>query len=135
MHVQHFQRRRRMGRLHDNTVLRTILRYTMANTTNVAHPTGVFTTPSPVQSYNLPGQHEQEQGHAQVRGGRVHPHAERQRVQEPEQLRLLLLRFRVQYADAQRHERRREVHRGPPVERDGQVAYGQIGSLKTKNPR
>lgn len=81
---------------------------------------------------SIPGQHEQEQRHAQVRRGRVHPDAERQRVEEPEQLRFLLLRFRVQYAYAQRHERRREVHRGPPVERDGQIAYGQIRPLRNR---
>jgi len=32
---------------------------------------------------HLPGQHEQEQRHAQVRGRGIHPDAERQRVQEP----------------------------------------------------
>lgn len=85
--------------------------------------------PLSVCRHVLPGQHEQEQGHAQVRRRGVHPDAERQRVQEPEQLRLLFLRSRVQYAYAQRHERRREVHRGPPIERDRQVAYRQVRAL------
>lgn len=78
----------------------------------------------------LPGQHEQKQRHAQVRRGGVHPNAKRQRVQEPEQLWLLFLRFRVQYAYAQRHERRCEVHRGPPAKSYGQIAYRQVRSLK-----
>lgn len=82
----------------------------------------------------LPGQHEQEQGHTQVRRSGVHPDAERQRVQKPKQLWLFLLRFRVQYANAQRHERRGKVHRGPPIESDRQVAYGQVRVLR-KRPR
>jgi len=70
---------------------------------------------------HLPGQHEQEQRHTQVRGRGVHPDAERQWVQEPEQLWFLLLRFSVQYADAKRHERCCKVHRVPPVKSDRKV--------------
>jgi len=73
---------------------------------------------------HLPGQHEQEQRHAQVRCRGVHPDAKRQWVQEPEQLRFLLLRFRVQYAYAQRHERRRKVYRVPPVKSDRKITDG-----------
>ena len=73
---------------------------------------------------------EQNDRDSGVRQDHVHPYLGRQRVHEREDTRLLLLRFLDHDADAETHERLREVDAALAIVRRGQWRDGEVGFLR-----